>query len=115
MIEKALEALEDLKIEAEKIKMSEAKKARKLQRKKAQEEITDNAALEIIMADLVRKSLKDKFLFRELNDYLEKELKIDSNSEKTYNYSNLGAGLLGHTLGLSEQQTFVELLRKQIL
>ena len=62
------------KLEAEKIKMSEAKKTRKFQRKKAQEEITDAATLEIIMNDLVRESLKDKFLFRELNDYLENQL-----------------------------------------
>ncbi|MBF6640877.1 RNA pseudouridine synthase [Flavobacterium sp. J49] len=67
-------ALASAKLEAEKIKMSEAKKARKLQRKKAQTEITDKADLEIIMAELVRESLKDKFLFRELTEYLENQL-----------------------------------------
>jgi tRNA pseudouridine32 synthase/23S rRNA pseudouridine746 synthase len=59
------------KLETEKVKMSEAKKMRKLQRKKAQEEIPDAAALELLMSDLVRESLRDKFLFRELTEYLE--------------------------------------------
>ncbi|MFN3968459.1 pseudouridine synthase [Flavobacterium sp.] len=67
-------SLATAKLEAEKIKMSEAKKARKLQRKKAQAEITDATSLEKIMNELVRESLKDKFLFRELNDYLENHL-----------------------------------------
>lgn len=74
------------KLEAEKIKMSEAKKARKLQRKKAQEEITDTATLEIILNDLVRESLKDKFLFRELNDYLENQL--SETKEKLSQFTN---------------------------
>ena len=59
------------KLEEQKIKMSEAKKARKLQRKKAQEENRDAASLEIFMNGLVRESLKDKFLFRELTEHLE--------------------------------------------
>lgn len=58
----------------EKSKMSEAKKTRKVQRKKAQLESTDKASLEILMNALVRESLKDKFLFRELNEYLESNL-----------------------------------------
>lgn len=67
-------ALASAKLEAEKIKMSEAKKARKLQRKKAQAEITDSVALENIMNELVRESLRDKFLLRELTEYLENHL-----------------------------------------
>ncbi|MDI1316624.1 RluA family pseudouridine synthase [Flavobacterium sp.] len=58
----------------EKSKMSEAKKFRKVQRKNAQLESTDSASLEKLMNELVRESLKDKFLFRELNEYLETNL-----------------------------------------
>jgi CubicO group peptidase (beta-lactamase class C family) len=50
---------------------------------------------------------------KELNEYLTKFLKIDNNTKK-YDYSNLGAGLLGHTLALSQKKTFGELLEKRI-
>ncbi|ESU20400.1 23S RNA-specific pseudouridylate synthase [Flavobacterium enshiense DK69] len=62
------------KIEDQKVKMSEAKKARKLLRKKAQEENMDAESLETYMNELVRESLKDKFLMRELTSYLEERL-----------------------------------------
>lgn len=62
------------KLEEQKIKMTEAKKARKLQRKKAQEENRDAASLEIFMNGLVRESLKDKFLFREFTEHLESNI-----------------------------------------
>lgn len=69
-------ALVSKRLTSEKEKLSEAKKHRKANRKKAQEEITDAAALEIRMNELVRESLKDKFLFRELTEYLESTLSI---------------------------------------
>lgn len=52
---------------------------------------------------------------KELNEYLENILKLDNKTEKKYDYSNLGAGLLGHTLGLSQKLTFNDLLKKRIL
>lgn len=62
------------KLEEQKLKMSEAKKARKLLRKKAQEENMGAESLETFMNELVRESLKDKFLMRELTGYLEEKL-----------------------------------------
>ena len=50
----------------------------------------------------------------ELNEYLKKILKIDNSTLKKYEYSNLGAGLLGHTLGLSQKQPLNKLLEKRI-
>lgn len=52
---------------------------------------------------------------KELDEYLENILKLENEPLKTYLYSNLGAGLLGYTLGLSEKMNFQELLQKQIL
>lgn len=49
----------------------------------------------------------------DLNDFLMNFLSLDTISTK-YNYSNLGAGLLGHTLGLSQKQTFVKLLQNKV-
>ncbi|MEC5393873.1 serine hydrolase [Bergeyella sp. RCAD1439] len=46
-----------------------------------------------------------------INEYLQNLMKLNS---KTYAYSNLGAGLLGYTLGLSQKTTFQELLQKRI-
>ncbi|WP_298653610.1 serine hydrolase domain-containing protein [uncultured Proteiniphilum sp.] len=51
---------------------------------------------------------------KELDEYLENMLKLENEPSKTYLYSNLGAGLLGYTLGLSEKMSFQELLQKQI-
>jgi tRNA pseudouridine32 synthase/23S rRNA pseudouridine746 synthase len=59
------------KLEEQKAKMVEAKKARKQLRKIAQEEISEPATLEITLNELVRESLKDKFLLRELTEYLD--------------------------------------------
>ena len=50
----------------------------------------------------------------ELNEYLSELLLIDTNNEKTYDYSNLGSGLMGNTLGLSQKQQFNELLQNRI-
>lgn len=62
------------RLESEKLKLSEAKKIRKAKRKKAHEEIEDTLALENLLNDLIRESLKDKFLFKELSEYLESTL-----------------------------------------
>lgn len=48
----------------------------------------------------------------QIEDYLKNFLKLDN--PKTYSYSNLGAGLLGYTLGLSQKTSFEELLQKKI-
>lgn len=58
----------------QKLKMTEAKSVRKQLRKKAEAEIQDPIALEAAMNDLVRESLKDKFLLRELTEYLEERI-----------------------------------------
>jgi len=50
----------------------------------------------------------------ELNEYLTKLLLIENNNENNFEYSNLGAGLLGNTVGLSQKQTFNELLQQRI-
>lgn len=46
-----------------------------------------------------------------IDEYLRNLMKLNS---KTYAYSNLGAGLLGYTLGLSQETTFQELLQKKV-
>ncbi|MEM6299151.1 MAG: serine hydrolase, partial [Bacteroidota bacterium] len=47
-----------------------------------------------------------------LETYLENNLKLANNP--TYTYSNLGAGLLGHTLSLSQKISFTDLLQKRV-
>jgi len=49
-----------------------------------------------------------------LNEYLENMLKLESEPAKVYSYSNLGAGLLGYTLGLSQKTSFQKLLQDRI-
>ena len=51
---------------------------------------------------------------KELNEYLKNILELDNKTVTKYEYSNLGAGLLGHTLGLSQKLTFNDLLIKRI-
>lgn len=51
---------------------------------------------------------------KELEDYLKNLLILEHTSPKTFSYSNLGAGLLGYTLGLSQKTTFQKLLQKNI-
>lgn len=46
-----------------------------------------------------------------IDEYLRNLMKLNS---KTYVYSNLGAGLLGYILGLSQKTTFQELLQKKV-
>jgi CubicO group peptidase (beta-lactamase class C family) len=50
----------------------------------------------------------------ELEDYLMHHLEQKNQRGQTYEYSNLGAGLLGYTLGVSQQKSFQELLQKEI-
>ncbi|MEM9921208.1 MAG: serine hydrolase [Bacteroidota bacterium] len=49
-----------------------------------------------------------------LEEYLKDILKLSSSPAETYAYSNLGAGLLGYTLGLSQKVSFQTLLQKRV-
>jgi len=51
---------------------------------------------------------------KELEDYLKRLMTFESEPTTTYTYSNLGAGLLGHTLGLSQGRSFEELLQERV-
>lgn len=48
----------------------------------------------------------------QIEEYLKNFLKPDN--AKTYSYSNLGAGLLGYTLGLSQKTSFEKLLQNKV-
>ena len=49
-----------------------------------------------------------------LDEYLENKLKLENEPSKKYLYSNLGAGILGYTLGLSQKTSFQTLVQKYI-
>lgn len=49
-----------------------------------------------------------------LEEYLKNLLKLENETSKTYSYSNLGTGILGYTLGLSQKTNFQTLLQKKI-
>lgn len=51
---------------------------------------------------------------REIEDYLKNLLKLENEPSKISSYSNLGAGLLGYTLGLSQKTSFQKLLQKRV-
>jgi CubicO group peptidase (beta-lactamase class C family) len=51
---------------------------------------------------------------KDLNEYLRNILEIKNSVEKKYDYSNLGAGLLGYTLGISQKTNFNDLLKKRV-
>lgn len=51
---------------------------------------------------------------KEIEEYLRNLMKLENEPMKTYAYSNLGAGLLGYTLGISQKTTFQELLQNKI-
>lgn len=51
---------------------------------------------------------------REIEEYLKNLLKLENEPLKISSYSNLGAGLLGYTLGLSQKTSFQKLLQKRI-
>lgn len=50
----------------------------------------------------------------QIDDYLKNILVLESEPSLVYSYSNLGAGLLGYSLGLSQKMSFNELLQKKI-
>lgn len=50
----------------------------------------------------------------ELDQYLQDILELENEPSKTYVYSNLGAGLLGYTLGLSQKTNFQQLLQEKV-
>lgn len=53
---------------------------------------------------------------KKLNEYLQNQLILDvqDNQGKFPNYSNLAVGLLGHSLGLSQQQSFASLIQRYV-
>lgn len=51
---------------------------------------------------------------RALDDYLANQLILAKAENNTYEYSNFGAGLLGHSLGLSQRKSFEVLLSETI-
>lgn len=51
---------------------------------------------------------------KEIEEYLKNLLKLENEPSKIYSYSNLGAGLLGYTLGLSQKMNFQKLLEKRV-
>lgn len=51
---------------------------------------------------------------KELNNYLEEIMRLESKADFKYNYSNIGAGLMGYSLGLSQKRPFDALLEKKI-
>jgi CubicO group peptidase (beta-lactamase class C family) len=51
---------------------------------------------------------------KELELYLETMMQLEQVTGTSYSYSNLGAGLLGYTLGLSQKTSFEVLLQKRI-
>lgn len=51
---------------------------------------------------------------KELDFYLMNQLQLTSESDNVYEYSNLGAGLLGYTLGISQKTTLDKLFENRI-
>jgi CubicO group peptidase (beta-lactamase class C family) len=51
---------------------------------------------------------------KELEAYLKTIITLENEPSETYSYSNLGAGLLGYTLGLSQGTSFEELVQKRV-
>ena len=49
-----------------------------------------------------------------LNSYLKDELKLNNKTGEQYEYSNLGAGLLGYTLGVMQKSNYGKLLKEKI-
>lgn len=50
----------------------------------------------------------------QIEEYLKNQLKLENKEVKSYSYSNLGTGLLGYTLGLSQKTNYQDLLQKNI-
>ncbi len=55
-----------------------------------------------------------RYTEKELEDYLKRLMTFENKPATTYTYSNLGAGLLGYTLGLSQGRSFEELLQERV-
>lgn len=55
-----------------------------------------------------------RYTEKELEDYLKRLMTFENKPASTYTYSNLGAGLLGYTLGLSQGRSFEELLQERV-
>jgi len=51
---------------------------------------------------------------KEQEAYLKAVMTLENEPSETYSYSNLGAGLLGYTLGLTQGTSFKELLQKRV-
>lgn len=51
---------------------------------------------------------------KEIEEYLKNLLKLENKPSTVSSYSNLGAGLLGYTLGLSQKTSFQQLLQKKV-
>ncbi len=49
-----------------------------------------------------------------LREYLENLLQLENDTTIVYSYSNIGAGLLGFTLGLSQEKSFQALLQSRV-
>ncbi|MDR2040052.1 MAG: serine hydrolase [Bacteroidales bacterium] len=52
---------------------------------------------------------------KELEEYLKNDILLENPINEKYSYSNLGVGLLGYTLGLSQNTTFQNLLQNRVL
>ena len=50
----------------------------------------------------------------QIDEYLKDILKLENEPARIYSYSNLGAGLLGYTLGLSQKASFEKLLQEKV-
>lgn len=50
----------------------------------------------------------------QLDEYLTNILKLENEPAKIYSYSNLGAGVLGYTLGLTQKTSFEKLLQEKV-
>lgn len=50
----------------------------------------------------------------QIEEYLKNQLKLENEEIKSYSYSNLGTGLLGYTLGLSQKTSYQDLLQKNV-
>lgn len=51
---------------------------------------------------------------KEMDEYLQNYLKLENIPTNTYSYSNLGAGLLGYTLAISQNISFQQLIQERI-
>lgn len=49
-----------------------------------------------------------------IEEYLKNHLSLENEDSKSYSYSNLGTGLLGYTLGLSQKTSYRDLLQKNV-